>query len=272
MEMDAILIAFSLTLFAGLATSIGSAIAFFSRTTNTLFLSLAMAFSAGVMIYVSFIEIFPKSHEALLAAGGGETISYIVTTAAFFWGILFTAALDKAVPTFENPHEPHKIEEMDDPARQAEFQKLYHIGLFAALAIALHNFPEGIATFIVALEDPALGFSVALAIAAHNIPEGIAVSIPIYFATNSRKRAFFFSSLSGLAEPLGALLAMLILMPFLNDFLFGVLFAFVGGIMVFVSFDQILPTAHKYGRPHLVNYTMCSGMAFMALSLILFNL
>jgi ZIP family zinc transporter len=284
-----VLIAFGLTLFAGLATGVGSALAFFAKRTNTRFLSSALGFSAGVMIYVSMIEIFVKARDALTAAVG-EPRGYWYTTLAFFAGMLLIALIDKLVPSFENPHETHEVEEMrsTDAALagvQATMEEeasgravaptdvkgaLMRMGLLSALAIAIHNFPEGLATFTGALQDPALGLSIAVAIAIHNVPEGIAVSIPLYYATGSKRRAFLWSFLSGLSEPIGALVGYLLLSTFFNDMVFGLLFASVGGIMVYISLDQLLPTAEKYGEHHLAIYGLVAGMAVMALSLLLF--
>lgn len=258
--------AFGLTLLAGLATGIGSLIAFFASTTNTKFLSLSLGFSAGVMIYVSMIEIFVKAQTALVSAQGSPAGNWI-TVAAFFAGMILIASIDKFVPKQGNPHELKKVE---DTNRTVDDPGLLKMGTFTALAIAIHNFPEGIATFTSALQDPALGIAIAVAIAIHNIPEGIAVSVPVYFATGSKKRAFKLSFLSGLSEPVGAFAAFLILMPFLNDFLFGVIFAAVAGIMVFISLDGLLPAAKKYDEGHLSIYGLIGGMAVMAVSLLLF--
>jgi ZIP family zinc transporter len=264
-----LLIAFGLTLFAGLATGIGSALAFFSRRTNTSFLSLSLGFSAGVMIYVSFVEILGKARESLTEALGSPAGVYL-TVAAFFGGIALTALIDRLVPSYENPHEMHHIEEMDQAAKEGAYKKLYRMGLLAALAIGIHNFPEGLATFTAALKDPSLGLPIAIAIAIHNIPEGIAVSVPVFYATGSRKRAFGLSFLSGLAEPIGALAGFLLLRQFMNDTVFGLLFAVVAGIMVFISLDQLLPAAEEYGEHHLAIYGLVAGMAVMAGSLLLF--
>ncbi|WP_319541364.1 zinc transporter ZupT [uncultured Pseudodesulfovibrio sp.] len=275
MDTQTILFAFGLTIFAGLSTGIGSAIAFFARQTNTKFLSLALGFSAGVMIYVSFVEILVKAKDALTSELGGVMAAWI-TALSFFGGIAFIAIIDKLVPSYENPHEMHSIEEMEQgkenlPKNEAHnFDKLKRTGMFAAIAIAIHNFPEGLATFTAALTDPALGTAIAVAIAIHNIPEGIAVSIPLYYATGDRKKAFFYSFLSGLSEPVGALIGYLILMPFFSPTLFGVLFAGVAGIMVFISFDELLPAAEEFGEHHLSIYGLIAGMAVMALSLLLF--
>lgn len=262
-----LLIAFSLTLFAGLSTGIGSAIALLAKRTNTRFLAVSLGFSAGVMIYVSFVEILSKARIELIDAYGLKQGSW-ATVAAFFSGILLIAIIDKLIPSIENPHEMKRIEDMDHADHKRK--KLERMGLMTALAIAIHNFPEGLATFIAALSDPNLGIAIAIAVAIHNIPEGIAVSVPVYYATGSRKRAFWLSFASGLAEPVGALVGYLVLMPFLSPVLFGLLFAFVAGIMVFISLDELLPAAEEYGEHHYSIYGLIAGMAVMALSLLLF--
>ncbi len=268
MDWNSILFAFGLTLFAGLSTGVGSALAFFAKKTNTSFLSVALGFSAGVMIYVSFVEIFVKARSEL-SSELGETEGYWYTTAAFFGGILFIALIDKLIPSVENPHEIKKVEDMS-PEKARNNQKLMRMGMFTALAIAIHNFPEGLATFTAALTEPTLGVAIAVAIAIHNIPEGIAVSIPVYYATGSRKKAFWLSLSSGLAEPVGAIVGYLILMPFLSPIVFGILFAGVAGIMVFISLDELLPAAEEFGKHHLSIYGLIAGMAVMAISLLLF--
>lgn len=264
-----VLIAFGLTVFAGLSTGIGSALAFFSKRTNTRFLSIALGFSAGVMLYVSFIEIFVKARDALVV-DFGEVGGTWYTVAAFFSGIFLIALIDKLVPSFENPHEIRNVEEMTENGSTVPDQKLLRMGYFTALAIAIHNFPEGLATFAAALADPTLGLSIAVAIAIHNIPEGISVSVPIYYATGSRKKAFIYSFLSGVSEPLGAVIGYAIFFKFFNELVFGTLFAMVAGIMVFISLDELLPSAQKYGEHHLSIYGLVAGMIVMALSLLLF--
>ena len=270
--MNGVLVAFGLTLFAGLATGIGSLLAFFSKKTSPRFLAGALGFSAGVMIYVSTIEIFVKANESLQEAIGASA-GYRLTTLAFFGGIALIALIDKLVPEYENPHEVHSVAEMESDCVAARAEGITHaagpsdtagasdtaesadervqaegsgaeeaqeargtagaaspgtgasgidgnqlkrMGLFSALAIAIHNFPEGLATFTGALQDPALGLSIAVAIAIHNIPEGIAVSVPLYYATGSKKKAFGWSFLSGLSEPVGAALGYFIFMQFFN--------------------------------------------------------
>jgi ZIP family zinc transporter len=269
MESNNILIAFALTLFAGLATGIGSVLAFFTKKTNTQFLSLALGFSAGVMIYVSMIEIFSKAKDSLVS-NLGETAGSWLTVGAFFGGMLLIAIIDKVVPANENPHEIRRIEEIQEGSQRINRTKLMRMGTLMALAIAIHNFPEGIATFTSAIKDPSLGVAIAIAIAIHNIPEGIAVSIPIFYATGNRKRAFILSFLSGLSEPIGAIIGYFLLFLFINDVVFGILFAAVAGIMVFISLDELLPTAREYGNPHMTIYGVIAGMMVMAVSLLLF--
>lgn len=268
-DWQIVVFAFSLTLFAGLSTGIGSAIAFFKKGIDKRFLSAALGFSAGIMIYVSMIEIFPSALEALESVHGA-TAGYWYTTLAFFAGILLIAVIDKFVPTPVNPHELQGVDEMAKVEEEKENDgELMRMGRFTALAIALHNFPEGLATFIGALQDPAIGVSIAIAIAIHNIPEGVAVSVPIYYSTGSKWQAFKYSFLSGLAEPLGAIVGFTLLRPFINTTLFGVIFASVAGIMVYVSLDELLPTAEKYAEHHVAIWGLIAGMAVMALSLLL---
>ncbi|WP_426711382.1 zinc transporter ZupT [Cetobacterium sp. SF1] len=266
--MEKIFFAFGLTLFAGLATGIGSCLAFFTKRTNTKFLSISLGFSAGVMLYVSFVEIIVKARIALIEEWGVKTGNWL-TVISFFMGMLFIGIIDKFVPEHENPHEVKEVEDLNKKPNK-NMNPLYRMGIFSALAIGIHNFPEGLATFISALKDPKLGIAIAVAIAIHNIPEGIAVSVPIYFSTGSKKKAFFYSFISGLAEPIGALVGYALLMPFLNGTVFGVIFAGVGGIMVFISLDELLPAAENYGEHHLSIYGLIAGMVVMAISLLLF--
>ena len=261
MESGNFWIAFGLTLFAGLSTGIGSALAFFTKSSSTRFLSISLGFSAGVMVYVSFFEILPKARLALVP-GLGENKAAWFSVLAFFVGIAVIALIDRLIPSQENPHEIKRNGQKDP--------RLVRMGMFTALAIGIHNFPEGIATFMAGLSDTTIAIPIAVAIAIHNIPEGIAVSVPISYGTGSKKKGFYLSFLSGLAEPVGALLAWFILMPFLNDNLFGYIFAAVGGIMVFISIDELLPTAREYGLHHHSVYGFVAGMAVMALSLLLF--
>ncbi len=265
--MNNVALAFLITTLAGLSTGIGSCIAFFAKKTNTKFLAVALGFSAGVMIYVSMLELLPSAMDSLeLSFGAKQGTLWAIL--AFFGGIGAIAIIDKVIPENENPHS------VTSPAHAAAAlgnnHKLMRTGLFTALAITIHNFPEGMATFVSALQEPTIAIPIAVAIAIHNIPEGIAVSVPIYYATGNRKKAFWYSFASGLSEPLGAVIGYLILMPFINDTVNGFLFAAVAGIMVFISFDELLPAAREYGEHHLSIYGLCAGMAVMALSLWLF--
>ncbi len=293
-------IAFALTFIAGMSTGIGSLIAFFAKRTNYRFLSIATGFSAGVMLYISFVELFFEGEEMLTEAYG-RVLGNWVNVTAFFGGMLFIGLIDTLVPARDNPHETPTEDEtapLHDPnaplpagERKAHLdevralqedklhtpesrRKLMRMGVFTALAIAIHNFPEGLVTFLTALEDPSLGVAIAIALALHNIPEGISVSVPIFYATGSRKKAFWYSFLSGLAEPFGALIAYGLLLLFYRETgvptqITGIMFTAVAGVMVYISLDELLPTSRAYGKGHDSLIGLVSGMAVMALSLLL---
>ncbi len=252
-----------LTAVAGLATGVGSCIAFFFKRTNTKFLSFALGFSGGVMVYISLVELLADARFHL-AEEFGHRAGSLCTAGCFLLGMGIAMLIDRLIPGYENPHEVRTVEEMDHP-RQKE--KLLRSGVLFALALAIHNFPEGMAVFMAGLVNPATGLSIALAVAIHNIPEGITVSVPLYHATGSRKKAFIYSFLSGLAEPLGAVAAWLFLMPFLSENLMMYTFAAVAGIMVFISFDELLPLAEEYGEHHLAISGIIAGMIVMAVTL-----
>lgn len=265
--MENVALAFLLTTLSGLATGIGGAIVFFTKRTNTKFLSVSLGFSAGVMIYVSLVEMFREADELLQAALGARQ-GNMAAILAFFGGMLLIAIIDRLVPCEENPHEIACPTDQRDAIEHKH--KLKRTGIMTALAIAIHNFPEGIASFVSATQSLQLAIPIVVAIAIHNIPEGISVAAPIFYATGSRRKAMFWSFLSGLSEPLGALVGYLILLPFMNDMIYGILFAAVAGIMVFISLDELLPSAAVYGEHHLSMYGLVSGMVLMALSLWLF--
>ncbi|OQA89597.1 MAG: Zinc transporter ZupT [Elusimicrobia bacterium ADurb.Bin231] len=300
--MNGVGFAFGLTVFAGMATGIGSIISFTAKRTNYRFLSIATGFSAGVMLYVSFVEIFLKGADSLTSIYGDYWGQW-VNVASFFGGMLLIGLIDNLIPAAENPHETHSEQEtapLHDPAapipdfynttvtgkvnnpasgmhdHSARHRKLMRMGMFTAASIAIHNFPEGLATFLAALHEPGLGIPIAVAIALHNIPEGISVSVPIFYATGNRKRAFLYSLLSGLAEPFGAGIAYLLLRLFFGSAtgvipaqIMGILFGGVAGIMVYISLDELLPTIRAYGKGHDTIFGLVAGMFVMALSLLL---
>ncbi|MCX7592026.1 MAG: zinc transporter ZupT [Kiritimatiellae bacterium] len=296
-SMSSVGLALGLTLLAGMATGIGSCIAFFAGRTNYRFLSVATGFSAGVMLYVSFVEIFQKGVGALVRVYG-EPLGEWANAGAFFGGILLIGVIDRLIPASRNPHETrsevetsplhsHKallqgnesmaLNSTVGPASVAgmEHFRLIRMGVLMALAIGIHNFPEGLVTFLAALDDPRLGMAIAIAIALHNIPEGISVAVPIFYASGSRRKAFIFSLLSGLAEPIGALVAYLLVLAVAGkgtrvpSQLTGLLFGCVAGIMVYISLDELLPTSREYGKGHDSILGLLSGMVIMALSLLL---
>ncbi|QCB28155.1 zinc transporter ZupT [Corynebacterium endometrii] len=263
-ELSTVAFALGLTLFAGLSTAIGGAIAVGRRAPGPKFLAASLGLSAGVMLYVSFMEILPEAANHFGEVYDSEMRSMGAAVTAFFGGVAVIAIIDRLVPEEINPHEPSTTDE------EARRRRLMKAGVFTAAALAVHNFPEGFATFVSGLEDLSIAIPIAVAIAIHNIPEGIAVAVPLREALGSRKKAFWWATLSGLAEPLGAVIGFLILMPLLGPMTMGVALAGVAGIMVFISLDELLPTAEEFGEHHSAIYGMIGGMAVMAFSLVLF--
>jgi ZIP family zinc transporter len=247
-----------LSFLAGAATSLGGLLAFVVKKDNFAALALGLGFSAGVMLYVSFMEMMPQAQNTLAALYGNNPGRWLAAV-VFFAGVWVAWLIDRFMPS----HHIHS-----DCLEQKN--KLKHLGLFTALALAIHNFPEGLATFMASIENITLGISIAVAVAVHNIPEGIAVALPIYHATGSKTKAFWYSTFSGLAEPVGAVLGFLIFRAILHEAAFGIMFAAVAGIMVYISLDELLPTAHEYGEGHRVIGGVIAGMAVMALSLLIF--
>ena len=288
------IMAFLLTLFAGMATGIGGAIILFVKRFSPKFLCATLGFSAGVMILISLVELFQEAREAL-SLEFGEQMGLLYTLLSFFGGMAIIALIDNLVPKENNPHEVNSMtiqvhdeavggqkavisfaDEDPLPDKSSPVQdrknggKLLRLGILSALVIAVHNFPEGLATFISAMDNVELGASIAFAIALHNIPEGIAVAIPIYYATQRKGRAVGYATLSGIAEPLGGVLGYLVLRSVLTPSLLACVLALVAGIMVYISLDELLPTAESYGQHHIAIIGVISGMVFMSVGLLLF--
>ena len=243
--------ALMLSALAGLSTTLGSLLGIFVRKPGPRLMALTLGFSAGVMVLVSFVE---------LLQGGIEAIGFAPAHLAFFGGMVVMFLIDALIP-----HD--YMAEHHSTAEGAHRDQLLKTGLFVALGIGIHNFPEGMASFAGALEDRSLGIAIAAAIAIHNVPEGLAVSAPVYAATGSRKKAFLWSFLSGVAEPIGAGLAALVLMPYLSQQVLGYVLASVAGIMVFISLDELIPVSRSFGEDHLAILGAMGGMVIMALSL-----
>lgn len=280
--MNEVLVAFLLTIFAGLATGIGGLIVVFSKTTTRRFLSICLSFAAGVMIYISFAEVlfsaFTDMEEILYydEVYHYEGWSVLIITVSFFVGILLMALVDKLIPHDEEIVEMLDAKTNDELEKQyalVEKKELKRTGLLSMFAVSLHNLPEGLMVFMAALVDPSMGLGIAIAIAIHNIPEGIAIATPIYYATGSKKKALGYSIISGLTEPLGALIAWVLFLRVFDQIedIFPIVFAVIGGIMVFVAIHQLLPAAQKYGKHHSVMRWLFYGMAFMAASLVLLD-
>ena len=289
-RMENVWMAFGLTFFAGITTGLGSLFAFFSKRTNYRFLAVATGFSAGVMLFISFVELYPEA-SATLEEIYGETRGQWLNALGFFGGMLLIGVIDALIPAAENPHEMHSAAERaavrtgaeapepgakgsDGHDHQHSPLKLMRLGMFTALAVTIHNFPEGLATFMAALHEPKTGLAIAIAVALHNIPEGISVAVPIYFASGSRRQAIVYSLLSGLAEPVGAAVAYVVLLLFLGGRamppqVMGATFALVAGIMVYISLDELLPSSRAYGKGHDSILGLVAGMLMMCISLLL---
>ncbi len=276
--MNGLTSALILTLIAGSATGIGGALVLFKKKISSNFLAGALGLSAGVMIFISLAELFPEAQAMIAGTGMQHGEAFVLI--AFFVGMGIITLIDFTIPEYENPHEASGLS-LD--ARTAAIgvldqtgseKALHRLGLMSALAIAIHNFPEGIATFIGALNDPEMGAGITFAIAIHNIPEGIAVAIPIYYATKSKGKALLYATLSGLSEPVGALLCWGIAAIFGVELTgsspaFPLILAAVAGIMIYISLDELLPTAEKYGKHHIAIAGVVGGMAIMGISLLI---
>lgn len=280
MEISNVLLSFGLTLIVGLSMGAGSLLSFFVKETNKKFLALSLSFSAGIMIYVSFMAILPEGME-LIESEAGE-IGHYIALLGFFGGMFITAIMEKLVHKYAgdvhehhsgHDHDKHNHEEHDHECHEHENkdEHLSKLGLMSAIAIAIHNLPEGLALFTAGLKDITLALPIAAAVIIHNIPLSIAISVPIYYSSGSKKKAFMYSLLVGLCQPLGAIIGYLLLSRFFNDMLFGFLFAIVAGIMIFVSLDELLPASQKYEDHHLSVYGAIAGMIVMALSLGVFG-
>ena len=277
--MTGVLGALLLTLIAGAATGIGGALVLFKKKLSSNVLAGALGLSAGVMIFISLAELFPEAQSEITALGSirhGETFVLL----AFFAGMGIITLIDFLIPEYENPHEASGLSLDEKTAAVGVLEQtgnekaLHRLGLMSALAIAIHNFPEGIATFIGALNDPQMGAGITFAIAIHNIPEGIAVAIPIYYATKSKGKALLYATLSGFSEIIGALLCLAVTAVFgveldVGGPAFPLILAAVAGIMIYISLDELLPTAEKYGKHHIAIAGVIAGMAIMGISLLI---
>ena len=277
--MTGVLSALLLTLIAGAATGIGGALVLFKKKLSSNVLAGALGLSAGVMIFISLAELFPEAQSEITALGSirhGETFVLL----AFFAGMGIITLIDFLIPEYENPHEASGLSLDAKTAAVGVLEQtgnekaLHRLGLMSALAIAIHNFPEGIATFIGALNDPQMGAGITFAIAIHNIPEGIAVALPIYYATKSKGKALLYATLSGFSEIIGALLCLGVTAVFGVELtgggpVFPLILASVAGIMIYISLDELLPTAEKYGKHHIAIAGVIAGMAIMGVSLLI---
>ena len=277
--MNGIFSALLMTLIAGSATGIGGALVLFRKKLSSNILAGSLGLSAGVMIFISLAELYPEAQAAVAAM---ESVRHgkAWILLAFFAGMGIITLIDFLVPEYENPHEASGLSlDSRTPAvgvleSTGNEKALHRLGLMSAFAIAIHNFPEGIATFIGALNDPEMGIGITFAISIHNIPEGIAVAIPIYYATKSKTKALLYATISGFSELLGALLCLTMAAAFGieltgNSIIFPMILAAVAGIMIYISLDELLPTAERYGKHHIAIAGVVTGMAIMGVSLLI---
>ena len=276
--MQGVIGALILTLIAGSATGIGGALVLFKKKISSNFLAAALGVSAGVMIFISLAELFPEAQTMISDIGLRHGEAFVLI--AFFVGMGIITLIDFTIPEYENPHEASGLSLNDKTAAVGILEQtgnekaLHRLGLLSALAIAVHNFPEGIATFIGAMNDPEMGAGITFAIAIHNIPEGIAVAIPIYYATKSKGKALLYATLSGMSEVIGAVLCLAVTAIFGieltgNSPAFPLVLSAVAGIMIYISLDELLPTAEKYGKHHIAIAGVVGGMALMGISLLI---
>ena len=256
-----------MTLLAGLATLIGGFITFLVNKNNLKVLSLGLGFSAGVMIFVSFTEILSTA-ENLLKDYYPVDYHWIM-----FWGFIAGVVISKLIDEFVPDHIEEEDFLEDDCGTEAckRKHKIKRAGILTAIAIAVHNFPEGLGTFLVSSQNLVIGSSVALAIALHNIPEGIAVALPIYHATGKKRYAMWYAFWTGITEPLGAIIGLVLLHWFLPQVFVGFFLAAVVGIMIYISFDTLLPLSHEYGDWHYAIAGVMSGIIVIWASILLLN-
>lgn len=269
--MQNVYTAFLLTFLAGMATSLGAVVPFFIRRNGKAVLSAVLGFSAGVLIYLSLSGLMGEARE-ILSSVYGEHKGGLVAAAAFFAGVIIISLADKISGSCHSFHthghdngEEHSHRHDDDHEHN---EKLLRAGIFTAITLSIHNLPEGFAVFMSALKEPAMAVPMAIAVAVHNVPVGIAIAMPVYFATRSKTKAFLYTFLTGLTELVGAVLGYAIFSANLSESLFGIVFALAAGIMIFLSFDELLPAAHRQGMPHLPIYGLFVGMAAMAITLV----
>ncbi|MDE6195818.1 MAG: zinc transporter ZupT [Erysipelotrichaceae bacterium] len=238
---------------AGLSTVLGSFIIFSKKTQSNKVISFALAFAAGAMVSVSLIEFYPESVR-LFEEGLDVKNGTVFTIISLTFGVIIAYAIDRFVPHDDTQSQEHK------------HVNLMHVGFVSMVAMLLHNFPEGIATYMSAYSDATLGISVAIAIGMHNIPEGITVALPVFIATKSKRKAIWYTFLSGVSEPIGALLAFTLLRPFLNDVLLATVFGIVGGIMIYISLEELYPSSREYGYTKMALLALFLGICFIPLT------
>ncbi|MGL5351846.1 MAG: zinc transporter ZupT [Clostridium sp.] len=244
-----------LSVLAGLSTVIGAFIVFFSKSENKKLITFSLSFSAGVMITISFTDLFPQA-ERTLSKYNGNVSGIFFSLLFLIIGAFIAMLIDSFIPS----------EDKSNSTNITNDSKLFRVGFVSMIALMLHNFPEGIATYVSAYEDTALGIYIAVAIALHNIPEGISIAMPIYYSTGSKLKAFKYTFYSGIAEPAGAIIAFIFLKPFINEIILSVIFAIVSGIMLYIAFAELIPAARKYGHHKTYLFSLFLGICIIPIS------
>ena len=241
--MNNLWFSFSTSFFAGISTMIGAILIFLPIKKERIneFITFCLAFSISIMIGISIFDLLPDSIIKISYIYG--YLSFLIILILFILSYFFVKIINRYLKKYEN--------------------NLYKLGILSMITLIIHNFPEGILTFLSSYSDPKLGIKLAFAITMHNIPEGIAISVPIYYATNSRKKAILHSALSGLAEPFGALLAYLFLAKYINETMISFILIIVAGLMITLAIEQMLPECLKYNKSKYLNIGLVSGVVIV---------
>ncbi|KEO73742.1 zinc transporter ZupT [Anditalea andensis] len=270
MELDSTLyFAFFLTLLAGLSTGVGGLIAFTPYAKKDNFLAFGLGLAAGAMLFISFFEMLYGALD-FLTEQRGFSAAFTMTSLYFLGGLMVIAIITEAVE-YILKNKGIKTSDLSgitsNEKNNGSSKKLYRSGIVTAIALGVHNLPEGLITFLATIQDVQLGIGIAIAIAIHNIPEGMAVSLPIYRATGNKKKAIGITFLTGLSEPIGAILAYFLFFQNVGEEAMEVVSIFLATIMIYVSLFEILPTAFQLDHPHHTKWGILVGMVIMGLTL-----
>lgn len=245
-------IALIITTIAGLSTVLGGCIVFFKIKNREKFISFCLSFSLSVMITISVIDLVPSS---FIELNNSFSLlkSIFITILLFVVGAILVNILDRNIKVSKSKN-----------------SNLYKLGILNMIALMLHNFPEGIATFMTSYSDLSIGISLSLAIMMHNIPEGISIAVPLYYSTGKKGRGILYTFISALAEPLGAIVAFLFLKQYINMLTISYVLIIVAGIMITISINELFPEAIKYNESKQIKLGMLLGVVVILINHFLF--